>query len=360
MKMTTVTTTKPMLSFVFGSTVVLIASLFLVGKLNSNMIHYFQTTATTINENTKDGITIEAIGLVSSVDIDMCTGADANANANANTNDSTDVDNSADDKMNGNCSAVNVTTLDNVTSEDKNKNNDEVWCDECDSNELYDELVCADFESIEKPVPTLEDYMIMRRTYEDVVGKEKSTISPLSEENCFMIPYRAGQADGNKGRGIFAIDFIPKGTPVFSSRQVATFYDGKSVRTFLSKIPRTLACDYLYWVYTVWDYQYKGYKQSVDLDDGSLCNDSINEETTNVGCDVEASQRHEGSGNDKEDCQKYWYAIKDIQPGDELLCMYSSFVGNAYGGEHSEENENVGATELGLGWSDDNYPPANY
>ena len=258
-----------------------------------------------------------------------------------------------DDKMKGNCSAVNAATPDNLKGKDTNENNDKVWCDECDHNELYDELECADFESIEKPVPTLEDYMIMRRTYENVVGKEKSTISPVSEENCFMIPYRAGQADGNKGRGIFAIEFIPKRTPVFTSRQVATFYDGKSVRKFLSKIPRTLACDYLYWSYTAWDYQYKGYTQSVDLDDSALCNDSINGETQNVGCDVEASQRHEGIGNDKEACQKYSYAIKDIQPGDELLCMYSSFVGNAHGGECSEEDENVGATELGLGWSDD-------
>jgi len=261
---------------------------------------------------------------------------------------------SADNNMNGNCAAVDAATPDNLTIDDKNENNDEIiWCDECNHDELYDTLECADFESIEKPVPTLEDYMIMRRTYEEVVGKEKSTISPLSEENCFMIPYRAGQADGNKGRGIFAIDFIPKGTLVFTYRQVATFYDGTSVRKFLSKIPRTLACDYLYWSYTVWDYNYEGYTQSVDLDDSALCNDSIHGETQNVGCDVEASQRQEGiDGDDKEACEKHSYAIQDIHPGDELLCKYSNFVGDAYGsGDGTVEDENVGATELGLGWS---------
>jgi len=57
-------------------------------------------------------------------------------------------------------------------------------------------------------------------------------------------------------------------------------------------------------------------------------------------------------GDDKEACEKHSYAIQDIHPGDELLCKYSNFVGDAYGsGDGTVEDENVGATELGLGWS---------
>jgi len=262
----------------------------------------------------------------------------------------------------GNCAAVDdaATPDKQLMNEDNNENNNdeaEVWCDECDADALYEELDCKDFDSIEKPVPTLEEYMILRRTYEDVVGKEKSTISPVSEEHGFLIPYRAGQAEGTKGRGIFAVEFIPKGTPVLNFRQEATFYDGKSVRQFLSKIPSTLACDYLSWSYTRWDYHYKGYTQTVDLDDSTLCNDSIQEDTQNIGCDVQASLWHEGGSSDenKEACEKHYYAIQDIQPGEELLCLYSTFVGDAYGsGEGTVEDENVGATALGLGWNNAN------
>mmetsp|Transcript_10023 Transcript_10023/g.21148 ORF Transcript_10023/g.21148 Transcript_10023/m.21148 type:complete len:260 (-) Transcript_10023:360-1139(-) len=213
---------------------------------------------------------------------------------------------------------------------------EEVWCEDCDWDGLATKLECDGIHN--RSVPTTDEYMTMRRAYVEVVGESDSTISPLTEDDGFMVPHRAGQA-GEKGRGIFATEFIAKGTPVLNFRQVATFEDGASIRRFLSKIPRLLACDYLYWAYTEWDEQAQRHFQSVDLDDSALCNDGRNKEDQNLGCDPEGSLSHGDVG-----CNKYSYATKDIQPGDELMCLYSAFSSGV-----------EGANTLGLGWSADSY-----
>ena len=220
-----------------------------------------------------------------------------------------------------------ITSTDNAATEEHNEEEaEEGWCINCDWDELYHKLKCLAFVGKEKPVPTLDDYRMMRRIYEEVVGKYQSTI--LShEDDGFLVPHRAGQCTDNpaKGRGIFATEFIPEGTQVFKSNHVAVFYSAGSARMFLSQLPSTLACDCLFWWYNEWSDIYEQYIQSVDLDDSALCNDSDNSNQQNIGL----------SG----------VAIKDIHPGDELVCLYSTFVG---------DDENIGATEFGLGWKGGN------
>ena len=175
---------------------------------------------------------------------------------------------------------------------------------------------------------------MMRRIYEEVVGKDQSTI--LShEDDGFLVPHRAGQCTDNpaKGRGIFATEFIPEGTQVLKNNHVATFFNASSARMFLSQLPPTLACDCLFWWYNEWHDGYEQYIQSIELDDSTLCNEADNSNQQNI----DAWSR---------------VAIKDIHPGDELICRYD--IHTLVGDDENIGDENIGSTEFGLGWKGGN------
>lgn len=191
------------------------------------------------------------------------------------------------------------------------------WCDGCDHDDLHRALGCVE-NNPGRPVPSLRDYMIMRRAYERVVG-EDSTISPVVAEDAFLVPHYAGVAPG-KGRGIFAKEFVPEGTPLFNARQSATFYSGDDFRKFLGLIPKESGCDILYWAYGEWENEERTEASvSVELDDTALCNDANTEHEYNAG-------PYAGCGDiDIADCGGIAYARRDIQPGEEILCSYKTF-----------------------------------
>ena len=173
----------------------------------------------------------------------------------------------------------------------------------------------------------------MRKAYVDVVGPEMSSIvMPVSSS------MRSGFSKGisikakhvpQKGRGIITKKFIPKGTLVYSSTvQTAKFYRGNHFREFLASIRPQLACDVLQWAY-VEDFSPPHKKDGnaqqqqrrqlaicVDLDEGSFCNDGG--PSGNLGCNAELSQIA--------DCKSNYFALRDIQAGEELECVYKQFV----------------------------------
>jgi hypothetical protein len=59
---------------------------------------------------------------------------------------------------------------------------------------------------------------------------------------------------------------------------------------------------------------------SVDLDEGCFCNDGGGDDEANTGCDEEAARDVEGG------CRENYFAMSDIQAGEELLCSYSQFA----------------------------------
>lgn len=57
---------------------------------------------------------------------------------------------------------------------------------------------------------------------------------------------------------------------------------------------------------------------SVDLDEGSFCNDGG--QGKSVGCDEDLGETVEGG------CKLNYFALRDIEAGEELFCEYSSFI----------------------------------
>ena len=75
-----------------------------------------------------------------------------------------------------------------------------------------------------------------------------------------------------------------------------------------------MACDALQWAYAQKDDDERP-RMAVDLDEITMCNDGGYEEG-NVSCD----------GDDPSmDCKRYEYAIRDIDAGEEILCVYAQF-----------------------------------
>jgi hypothetical protein len=116
-------------------------------------------------------------------------------------------------------------------------------------------------------------WMMLRTTYQNIVGEEDSTIAPLSDENGFTVPTYV-EVLRKKGRGVFTSVSVRAGDVVWRSRQTAEFSDADQWREFLETIPRDLACDSLLWAY-VFDASEEGdsgFAVGIDLDEGSLVN----------------------------------------------------------------------------------------
>lgn len=199
--------------------------------------------------------------------------------------------------------------------------------------DFQNHLQCEALYQSERPVPDEASWKKLREIYVSVVGDDKSTLSlPLSsDEDGFRVKVRADQSPG-RGRGIFAAQFIPKGTVVYSTRQQARFKDGHSFKKLLMSVPVETACDLLAWM-TVQNLDSGGGPVIiVELDKGSLVNGGVRaddlyvaqgfqddgEDISNVGCLAESVAEY-GS------CKLNDFALRDIQDGEELLIDYHEF-----------------------------------
>ena len=188
--------------------------------------------------------------------------------------------------------------------------------------EIWNFLDCDEIIDAGRPVLSHNDWVLLRKAYRRVVGT-KSTILPTDDVDGFHVPIIA-QVTPDKGRGVFAAKVISKGSLVWSPQhQSAQFLDAHSFRQFLASIPPDMACDVLQWAY-VEDLGENGMSNlimSCDLDEGSYMNtggwdDGIE---ANVGCDEELEAQL------GVDCGHNYYALRDIQAGEEILCDYATF-----------------------------------
>jgi hypothetical protein len=166
---------------------------------------------------------------------------------------------------------------------------------------------------------------MLRNFYRTIVGPQKSSILSTNDKNGFYVPYQAAMAPG-KGRGVFSTSFIQKGTRVWTSHQhqSARFHDGHSYRRFLGAIPEGMACDVLQWAY-VQDLGTENERNltiCADLDEGSLINmgEWDGDADSNVGCIPELADTYAGG------CKENLFALRDIQPGEEILVDYRTFA----------------------------------
>lgn len=126
--------------------------------------------------------------------------------------------------------------------------------------------------------------------------------------------YVTVENDEERGRSIYAIKDIPKGTKVWYDDEKhrinnGYWYNPRQLKSFLERIPHDLQCDVLLWAYA---FSSKG-KTLVEcnLDEASFFNHGEKPELVNIS--------------------RFSRATRDISKGEELLMDYSSFI--AMGGE---------------------------
>lgn len=168
-----------------------------------------------------------------------------------------------------------------------------------------------------RPIHNQETWLHMRKVYRHIVGLDETDVS----KSGWNVPFDV-KLYKKKGRGVSATKLIPKGTLVWSAApQSARFTTGSQYRKFLSHLRPDVACDVIQWAYVIkLDPSKKANDASsarigVDLDEGSLMN-TASDKKANVACPTD-----ERCTSDMK-----LFAVRDIQPGEEILCHYGDFV----------------------------------
>jgi len=184
--------------------------------------------------------------------------------------------------------------------------------------DLWHHWDCDEIFKTPRPIHSKETWAHTRKVYQAVVGEEDSTVQDDEKVDGFHVPVVSKQSPG-KGRGIYAGRDIKKGEIIWTGVNSARFRWGDDYREFLNSIEPHLACDVLQWAY-VQDMgdEDDDLRVTVDLDDGSFCNDGDGE--PNKGCDPDLADGYSGG------CKKNYFALRDIKEGEEFLCDYSSFA----------------------------------
>lgn len=209
-------------------------------------------------------------------------------------------------------------------------------------SQMYVHLKCNAVINRGRPVYSRKDWVVLRNAYRQVVGSAKSSILPNDDIDGFGNVRVFSTRSPGKGRGVFAMDNIPKGTLVWTSNhQSARFRRGSEFRKFVAAIPPEMACDILmYWAY-VHDLNEKYFDTSdedewelainCDLDAGSLINSGGERygAESNIGCIAEQNETYAKEYLSPEylntGCPENLFALRDIKAGEEILCSYDEF-----------------------------------
>lgn len=133
---------------------------------------------------------------------------------------------------------------------------------------------CSDFQ---KTKPSGErsatEWHSMRTSYVNAVGPEKATIQATAGSG-YRKAYKVKHSPG-RGRGVFALEDIPKGSLIWTTEYTAWFEEGDAFRRFLEPLADDIVCDLLMWCYTI------------DFSSSSTSDDSGKKL---IGCDLDAGK----------------------------------------------------------------------
>ena len=216
------------------------------------------------------------------------------------------------------------------------------------------------------PIPTSATWKYLRDTYRAVVGSDQSSIfsDDLDNSNDDNIGYDGfyvkiePKQTKDHGRGVFANQYIPKGTLVWNTQYTARFPNPHTYREFLLAVSPDLACEIMPWSYIqslatfetlVVEGSQEELKQqiiSIDMDYGALINggleyvdddydwqESSHEDDDNDYANIGCSQSVKDYDTGYNVCaEENYYALRDIRKGEELFVHYRSFsmVGPAW------------------------------
>lgn len=140
--------------------------------------------------------------------------------------------------------------------------------DSCNLDAIEDSRKCGDdyeFDAYRNET----EWVLMRSAYLAVIGPHQASLN-LTYGSGFKVPIKVAHSPG-RGRGVFAVEDIPKGTLVWRSEFTATFTEGEQFRRFLAVLPDDMVCDLIIWCYTSMGAAKKNIIEC-DLDEGSLVN----------------------------------------------------------------------------------------
>lgn len=207
--------------------------------------------------------------------------------------------------------------------------------------DLWDVYNCDEQFSSTQPARSTSSWMFMRGIYHGLmVDSTAKDIAPrpssLLQDTGMAVPYSIRKA-GEKGRGIFAEDTIPKGSMVYTARHGGhvRFRHGMDFKTFVVSVPGAMACEILQCaaVQSLSEEQPTRPETSVitvDLDDTCYVNSADNDDDENDDENDEEGDKKDANvgcpkGNDF-NCIDNGYALRDIEAGEEILCDYETFA----------------------------------
>jgi len=320
-------------------------------------------------------------------DVQEYDNVDDNDNGDGNVDGKIDVDEDADvnvgvDEGNGDYDYSNGNyKKEGGVWRDKKGDVYDVW-QHGDKHEIYEALGCEyvsyGHDTLEmltgtsvENIHTDETWKIFNTIYNRIIAEEdeskeneeedaqnsSSSSSPIPSTyttNGFQYPIEI-KLDPVVGRGVYALQDIPKGSLLYISKNTATFYQGQTFRNFLHALPNQLACDVMIWSYarlvsydTYYDDQ--PYMICTDLDEGSFVNSANDKEDLNVALgneqgvllvsnyddydtDNENENDNANEASPPEEQEKLWYgcemkfyASRDIRQGEEIRVDYGDFA----------------------------------
>ncbi|KAL7522437.1 hypothetical protein ACHAWX_007106 [Stephanocyclus meneghinianus] len=198
---------------------------------------------------------------------------------------------------------------------------------------------------------TLDPFQINNLTamWDQIRIKYKQEVNlspPGATPKVIVVPSEIGDAGPDKGRGVFVTEFVPKGTLVINtdSDAIAIFKDGHTWRKFVATLPPYTGCNVIEWSWAQEIHPID--KDDVDIrnglsiftawDESNLLNNADwedSEEEPNVKCGTppEGWLEHDKNGVHGGEqlpwgpCRYHYYAIKDLEVGEEILMAYGEF-----------------------------------
>jgi len=178
-----------------------------------------------------------------------------------------------------------------------------------------------------------DQFKLMRELYIKQVN-----LVPIEEgKTQLVVPVRIGDAGPSKGRGVFAIEPIPKDTLVLDLLNGSTgiFKTAESYRKFTVSLPEEAGCNFLEWTWVQnippIDYEdddiRTGLTIYIGFDEGSLMNaadwgDGIQ---ANVRCGTPPKSNEGGDGIEAAErgpCRFHYYAARDIAAGKSAFVLF--------------------------------------
>jgi len=250
----------------------------------------------------------------------------------------------------------------------ESRHHNETWLEKT-PDEMKEFLGCADRTHF--PINDEDTWIGMREVYVSIVTEERSTLewtpptttttkqlppsasasaAPTSASASnhalatgIKIPYEVRMSPG-KGRGVFATTAIRKGELIYDSSLSAQFHDMDDFYEFLRILRPDLACDVMMWSYVVFydsgprsayeDTDFERNRIVTDLDAASYTNDGGLTGSNHGWLDDSGEFPSEPGifpepipipGRPGKRKSPPMVALRDIEAGEELLCVYDQF-----------------------------------